>query len=97
MNIPSSRDSEYVNKENFPKMKKDVNLQIEKIYCVPWNFDENIMLALRMNTGVDKSLLGEKVKVLEEKFASFIIDKGDKIALNGKGMDVMNHILVEIL
>ena len=60
-------------------------------------YDEKIMLALRMNTGVDKVLLGEKVKVLEEKFAPFIIDKGDKIALNGKGMDVMNHILVEIL
>ena len=60
-------------------------------------YDEKIMLALRMNTGVDKALLGEKVKVLEEKFAPFIIDKGDKIALNGKGMDVMNHILVEIL
>ena len=60
-------------------------------------YDEKIMLALRMNTGVDKALLGEKVKVLEDKFAPFIIDKGDKIALNGKGMDVMNHILVEIL
>ena len=60
-------------------------------------YDEKIMLALRMNTGVDKLLLGEKVKVLEDKFAPFIIDKGDKIALNGKGMDVMNHILVEIL
>lgn len=60
-------------------------------------YDEKIMLALRMNTGVDKLLLGKKVKVLEEKFAPFIIDKGDKIALNGKGMDVMNHILVEIL
>ena len=60
-------------------------------------YDEIVMLALRMNTGVDKLLLGEKVKVLEEKFAPFIIDKGDKIALNGKGMDVMNHILVEIL
>ena len=60
-------------------------------------FDEKIMLALRMSTGVDKAILGEKVKVLEEKFAPLIIDKGDKIALNGKGMDVMNHILVEIL
>ena len=60
-------------------------------------YDEKVMLALRMSTGVDKALLGEKVKVLEEKFAPFIIDKGDKIALNGKGMDVMNHILVEIL
>ena len=60
-------------------------------------YDEIVMLALRMNTGVDKLLLGEKVKVLEEKFAPFIIDKGDKIALNEKGMDVMNHILVEIL
>ena len=60
-------------------------------------YDEKIMLALRMNTGVDKVLLGEKVKVLEEKFAPFIIDKGNKIALNGRGMDVMNHILVEIL
>lgn len=60
-------------------------------------YDEKIMLALRMNIGVDKSLLGEKVKVLKKKFAPFIIDKGDKIALNGKGMDVMNHILVEIL
>ena len=32
---------EDVIKENFPKMKKDVNLQIEKTYCVPWNFDKN--------------------------------------------------------
>ena len=60
-------------------------------------FEETVMLALRLNDGIDKKILGEKTDILLSKFADFVIDKGDKIALNGNGMDIMNHILVEIL
>lgn len=61
-------------------------------------FEESVMLGLRLNTGVDKALLGEdRLQVLLSKFDDYVIDRGDKIALNGKGMDVMNSILVEIL
>ena len=60
-------------------------------------FEETVMLALRLNDGIDKKFLGEKSDIMLRKFPDFVVDKGDKIALNGKGMDVMNHILVEIL
>ena len=60
-------------------------------------YEETVMLALRLSDGIDKEILGEKADVLLSKFSDFVIDKGDKIALNSKGMDIMNHILVEIL
>ncbi|MBR2334035.1 MAG: hypothetical protein IKA59_01695, partial [Clostridia bacterium] len=70
--------------------EKDV-LENEEIY------EETVMLQLRLSDGIDKTFLGEKADILLDKFADFVVDKGDKIALNGKGMDIMNHILVEIL
>ncbi len=60
-------------------------------------YEEKIMLGLRLNTGVDKSLLGDKLDVLYSKFPDYILDFGDRIALDEEGMNVMNHILVEIL
>ena len=60
-------------------------------------YEETVMLALRLSDGIDKEILGEKADVLLSKFSDFVIDKGDRIALNSKGMDIMNHILVEIL
>lgn len=60
-------------------------------------YEETVMLALRLSDGISKDILGEKADVLLSKFTDFVLDKGDKIALNGKGMDIMNHILVEIL
>ena len=75
--------------EDFDR-EKDV-LENEEIY------EETVMLQLRLSDGIDKTFLGEKADILLDKFADFVVDKGDKIALNGKGMDIMNHILVEIL
>ncbi|MBO7222240.1 MAG: hypothetical protein J6V37_04235, partial [Clostridia bacterium] len=60
-------------------------------------FEETVMLALRLSDGIDKDILGEKADVLLTKFDDCVIEKNGKIALNDKGMDVMNHILVEIL
>jgi oxygen-independent coproporphyrinogen-3 oxidase len=61
-------------------------------------FEEKIMLGLRLNTGVDKSLLGQnRLNILLSKFGKYVVDKGDKVALTGEGMDIMNRILVEIL
>lgn len=60
-------------------------------------YEETVMLALRLSDGIDKEILGEKADILLSKFSDFVIDKGDKIALNSKGMGIMNHILVEIL
>lgn len=61
-------------------------------------FEEKIMLGLRLNTGVDKSLLGQnRLNILLSKFGKYVASKGDKVALTGEGMDIMNRILVEIL
>ena len=60
-------------------------------------YEETVMLALRLKDGIDESILGSKANVLKEKFADFITISNGRIALNDKGMDVMNHILVEIL
>ena len=60
-------------------------------------FEETVMLALRLSDGVDKNILGEKTDIMISKFRDFVVDKGDKIALNDRGMDIMNHILLEIL
>ena len=60
-------------------------------------YEETVMLALRLKDGIDESILGSKANILKEKFADFITISNGRIALNDKGMDVMNHILVEIL
>lgn len=80
------------NSNDFEDFDREKNiLENEEIY------EETVMLQLRLSDGIDKTFLGEKADILLDKFADFVVDKGDKIALNGKGMDIMNHILVEIL
>ena len=60
-------------------------------------YEETVMLALRLKDGIEESFLGEKADVLKDKFADFITVANGRISLDDKGMDVMNHILVEIL
>ncbi len=81
------------NSNKFSDFKRDIEvLSSEEI------FEEKILLGLRLNSGVPKAILGnDRVNLLKTKFANYIVDLGDKIALTGMGMDVMNHILVEIL
>ncbi|MBO5654851.1 MAG: hypothetical protein J6S32_02330, partial [Clostridia bacterium] len=59
--------------------------------------EETVMLALRLSDGIDRGVLGEKADILLTKFKDYVVEKSGKIALNNGGMDVMNHILVEIL
>ncbi|MBO5983102.1 MAG: radical SAM family heme chaperone HemW [Clostridia bacterium] len=59
--------------------------------------EETVMLALRLSDGIDRDVLGEKADILLTKFKDYVVEKSGKIALNNGGMDVMNHILVEIL
>ena len=60
-------------------------------------YEETVMLALRLKDGIEESFLGEKADVLKDKFADFITVANGRISLDDKGLDVMNHILVEIL
>lgn len=56
--------------------------------------NERIMLGLRTSQGVEQSLLAGRIPAeLEEFFER----KGDMIALNRRGMEVMNGVLVRIL
>ena len=80
------------NSSKYFDVQRDIDvLSTDEIY------EETIMLALRLSDGIHKDFLGKKTDILLSKFADYVIDKGDKIALNHKGMDIMNHILVEIL
>lgn len=56
--------------------------------------NEQIMLGLRTSQGVDKRLLQNKIP---PELSTFFVDKGDNIALNDRGMEVMNGILLRIL
>lgn len=60
-------------------------------------YEETVMLALRLKDGIEESFLGSRANILKEKFADFITVANGRISLDDKGMDVMNHILVEIL
>lgn len=59
--------------------------------------EEKIMLGLRTSHGIEKSLLADKSDEIKGRFAEFFTENGDYIALNGKGMNIMNYILGELL
>ena len=80
------------NSSDYFELDREINVLTEdEIY------EETVMLKLRLSDGIDKRILGDKAEVLLTKFKDYVVENDGFIALNGKGMDVMNHILVEIL
>ncbi len=56
--------------------------------------NEQIMLGLRTSQGVEKSLLDDRISPLLQQF---FVDDGKRVALNDKGLAVMNSIVCELL
>lgn len=56
--------------------------------------NEEIMLGLRTNLGVRKTLIENKITPTLKKF---FIEKGDRISLTDEGLAVMNGILVKLM
>ena len=89
---------------------RDINAYIAGINCVDaYNkiprvdinvlskkdiLNEQIMLGLRLAEGVDEGLLMGRIPA---ELQSFFVKKEGKIALNDRGMEVMNGILVRIM
>ncbi len=88
----------YISVIDYAKENLQTYFEIEcDEFCVLEEQDvlnEQIMLGLRTSQGVKKSLLDSRIL---KDMQQFFVDKGGCVALNDKGMAVMNSIVVELI